>query len=116
MASFATSNDIHKAKFLSAASLCGVAIPEVLTSESGATTYGEAEYITSCLRRLASLSYGSSTLGAYGEGEMQKAWIDTWLEFVETDDYYEAHKIESELIKAGHDAWIADGLLEIMAG
>lgn len=38
------------------------------------------------------------------------------IEFVETDDYYEAHKIEFELKEAGHDAWIADGLVELMVG
>jgi hypothetical protein len=38
------------------------------------------------------------------------------VEFVVTNDYYEAHKIEIELKDAGHDAWIADGLLELMVG
>ena len=38
------------------------------------------------------------------------------IEFVETDYCEEAVKIESELKEAGHDAWIADGLLEILVG
>lgn len=38
------------------------------------------------------------------------------IEFLETDDYHLAHKIESEFKDAGHDAWIADGLVELMVG
>ena len=38
------------------------------------------------------------------------------IEFVETDDYYEAHKTLFELQDAGHEAWIADALVELMVG
>ena len=36
------------------------------------------------------------------------------INYLHTDDYYEAHKIEFELKDAGHDAWIADVVMSVM--